>query len=329
MKPLPRLHWIATGGTIAGTASTATELSDYRAATLSPDTLLAALPEAAALATLTASQPFALDSKDITPAHWLELAQALRQHDAADACDGFVLTHGTDTLEETAFFLALTQPRTRPIVLTAAMRPATAHSADGPMNLFQALVAATQPEAAAHGPLILANDRLWAARDATKRHTWAVDALGGWDATPVGMVRGTQVEWRVKAQASQPSFGGPLPATLPRVDILAGYAGAPASLIDASITDGARGLVLALAGHGSVPNDWLPALERARAQGVAVVRASRIATGGVLPGAGFDDTGAGTLACGRLTPWQARIALMLGLARHMTPEALQTHLCLV
>ncbi|WP_374403667.1 asparaginase [Niveibacterium sp.] len=320
---MPNLLLVATGGTIAGSAADSADTSHYRAGALSAESLLAALPEAATLGQITAEQPFALDSKDMTPAHWLALAALLRERLAAPDVDGIVVTHGTDTLEETGFLLHLTLPRTKPIVLTAAMRPATARSADGPMNLLQAFACAGTHEAAAFGPLVVAGDRIWRARDCSKRHTHVPDALGGIDAGPVGVAIGTQIRFDHGGDGAAPYFAGTLPSELPRVDILSAYAGAPADQIDASVANGAAGVVLALAGHGSVPETWLPAIARAVARGVSVVRASRVASGGVMPQANFDDAAHGTLACGRLTPWQARVALMLALGMGVARNALQ------
>jgi len=237
--------------------------------------------------------------------------------------DGIVITHGTDTLEETGFFLHLTLPRTKPVVLTAAMRPATARSADGPMNLLQALACAATPSAAEFGPLVVAGDRIWRARDCSKRHSHAPDALGGVDAGPVGVAIGTQIRIDQTGENRAASFAGPLPASLPRVDVLTAYAGAPADQIEASLANGAAGIVLALAGHGSVPDAWLPAIHAAVARGVPIVRASRVASGGVMPQGNFDDAANGTLASGRLTAWQARVALMLALANGLAADRLQ------
>ncbi|MCL2657728.1 MAG: asparaginase [Betaproteobacteria bacterium] len=323
MPGLPRIHIVATGGTITGAATSAADTAGYRAGALGIEALLAAIPEAAQLAHLSHEQAFKRDSKDFLPGEWLQLAKQIEQlMTQDDAPAGIVITHGTDTLEETAFFLALTLPRRIPVILTAAMRPASAHSSDGPMNLLQAIAAATRQALAAAGPLIVAANRLWRACDVTKRHTHAPDALGGFEAAPLATAHGTH--WRIPPiLATQPLFPAPWPDRLPEVWILPGYAGAPAELIDTAIASGVRGLVLALTGHGSVPEAWLPALVRARSQGLAIVRATRVPAGGVTPDANFNDTLQGTLASCGLSPWQARIALMLGLAAGLSHEALQ------
>ena len=319
MASLPRLLLVGTGGTIAGRAADATDTSRYQAGALDASALLEALPEAAAIAEIETAALFALDSKDITPEHWLMLAARLRERLADPTLDGIVITHGTDTLEETAFFLDLTLPRVKPVVLTAAMRPATARSADGPMNLLQALATAGRPELAAAGVLVAASDRIWAASAISKRHTHAPDALGAWEDGPLGHALGLDIRVS-RFAATEPSFAGALPDRLPRVDVLTGYAGAPSDAIDQSP---AAALVLALAGHGSVPEAWLPALARARDRGVLIIRASRVPSGGVMRNANFDDDAHGTLAAGPHSAWQARIIAMLALASGLGATPLQ------
>ncbi len=302
------IHLLATGGTIAGEADPDARPGRYRAGVRPVEALLAAVPGLDALGPLTARQIFALDSKDMTPADWLTLLAATRAALDEPACAGVVILHGTDTLEETAWFLHLTLPAGKPVVLTGAMRPADHPAADGPANLRAALRLAASPEACDKGVLVVMNGQIFGARGVVKARSTGLDAFESpepWQsARPDGRFAGLQV------------------AELPRVDILPGYAGAPADLIDASVAAGARGLVLALAGNGSVPAAWLPALRAARRQGVAIVRGSR-AAGPVEADANADDTGEGWLTAGDQPPPKARIALMLGLASGLGGEALR------
>lgn len=302
------IHLLATGGTIAGEADPDARTGRYRAGVRPVEALLAAVPGLDALGPLTARQIFALDSKDMTPADWLTLLAATRAALDEPACAGVVILHGTDTLEETAWFLHLTLPAGKPVVLTGAMRPADHPAADGPANLRAALRLAASPEACDKGVLVVMNGQIFGARGVVKARSTGLDAFESpepWQsARPDGRFAGLQV------------------AELPRVDILPGYAGAPADLIDASVAAGARGLVLALAGNGSVPAAWLPALRAARRQGVAIVRGSR-AAGPVEADANADDTGEGWLTAGDQPPPKARIALMLGLASGLGGEALR------
>lgn len=302
------IHLLATGGTIAGEADPDARPGRYRAGVRPVEALLAAVPGLDALGPLTARQILALDSKDMTPSDWLTLLAATRAALDEPACAGVVILHGTDTLEETAWFLHLTLPAGKPVVLTGAMRPADHPAADGPANLRAALRLAASPEACDKGVLVVMNGQIFGARGVVKARSTGLDAFESpepWQsARPDGRFAGLQV------------------AELPRVDILPGYAGAPADLIDASVAAGARGLVLALAGNGSVPAAWLPALRAARRQGVAIVRGSR-AAGPVEADANADDTGEGWLTAGDQPPPKARIALMLGLASGLGGEALR------
>lgn len=302
------IHLLATGGTIAGEADPDARTGRYRAGVRPVEALLAAVPGLDTLGPLTARQILALDSKDMTPSDWLTLLAATRAALDEPACAGVVILHGTDTLEETAWFLHLTLPAGKPVVLTGAMRPADHPEPDGPANLRAAVRLAASPEARGKGVLVVMNGLAFGARGVVKARSTGPDAFESpepWQsARPDGRFAGLQV------------------AELPRVDILPGYAGAPADLIDASVAAGARGLVLALAGNGSVPTAWLPALRAARQQGVAIVRGSR-AAGTVEPDVNADDTGEGWLTAGDQPPPKARIALMLGLASGLGGEALR------
>ncbi|MEN3112494.1 asparaginase [Uliginosibacterium paludis] len=311
---MPTLALIATGGTIAGSGPQ----HHYTAGVLDASVLLAAVPELAALAAWQVEQPFSIDSRDMQPAHWLDLAARIRQLQVDPSVDGIVITHGTDTLEETAFALHLLVETTKPVVLTAAMRPASARSADGPLNLLHAACTALDPLAALHGVLVTADASVIHAADLLKAHTHKTDALRCIEGRGLaGQIMADTVRWQT---AAPQRLGLPellalsAGVQLPRVDVLSAHAGASADLIDFCVTAGARGLVLALTGHGSIPADWRTALDRARSAGVQVVRASRISAGGVWPGCNEDDEACGCIAAGPHTPQQARVLLMLALA---------------
>jgi len=305
------IHLLATGGTIAGEADPEAGHGRYRAGVRPVEALLAAVPGLADAGPLSARQILALDSKDLAPADWLAILAATRASLAEPGCDGVVILHGTDTLEETAWFLHLTLPAGKPAVLTGAMRPADHPAADGPANLLAAVRLAARPEARGKGVLVVMNGMAFGARRVVKARCSGLDAFES--AEP----------WQ--AARADGRFSGLKPAALPRVDILPGYAGAPADLIDASVAAGARGLVLALCGHGSVPSAWLPALRAAHRQGVAIVRGSR-ASGRVELDANADDSGEGWLTAGDLPPPKARIALMLGLAAGLSGDSLRAAL---
>jgi L-asparaginase len=223
---------------------------------------------------------------------------------------GVVVTHGTDTLEETAYFLHRVLAPTKPVVMTAAMRPATALLADGPQNLLDAVTLARQ--ATWCGVHAVLGARVFAAVDLRKRHGWHIEAFGAGDAGVLGLVQDGVVRRFRDLQPVPPHPAGAMlpadPRDWPAVDIVASHAGARGATLDALVAAGARGLVLAGTGNGSVHRSLEQAAQRARAAGVAVVRASRCLDGGVF------GAPAGALpSYGALTPWQARIELMLDL----------------
>lgn len=307
---MPRIRILATGGTIAGASDPAGDGARYVAGVVDVDRLVGQVTGLSALAQVDAAQVLALDSKDMTPGHWQVLRPRICDALRDPGVDGVVILHGTDTLEETAWFLHLTLPADKPVVLTGAMRPADHPQADGPANIVAAV---SHAAAGAPGVRIVLNGGPWQARELVKARTLGLDAFSAGAST--APLRGAGC------------FAHLDNAALPRVDILPGYAGAPADLIDACVTAGARGLVLALAGHGSVPAAWVPALRRARNAGVRLLRASRCA-GPVVHNGNADDDGEGYLTAGDLPPLKARIALMLALADgmsfHATGERLAT-----
>ena len=301
---------LGTGGTIAGTAERATDSVGYRAASLGVEALVAAVPALAGQA-LECLQVAQLDSKDMEVAVWQALAAALAQHLPRPEVAGVVITHGTDTLEETAYFLHRVLAPRKPVVMTAAMRPASALLTDGPQNLLDAVTLARA--GAWCGVHAVLGARVYAAVDLRKRHGWHLDAFGSGDAGLLGLVQdgGWQRFRELPATPPHPA-AAVLPADprdWPVVDIVASHAGARGAAIDALVAAGAQGLVIAGTGNGSVHRALQQAALSAQAAGVAVVRASRCLDGGV-----FGAPPEALPSYGALTPWQARIELMLDLA---------------
>ncbi|MCC4114138.1 asparaginase [Aromatoleum toluclasticum] len=309
---MPTLALIATGGTIAGAAASATDTTGYTAGALGADALLAAVPQLAEIAQIRAEQLFKLDSKDMEPGHWLALGRRVQALLDDDAIDGIVITHGTDTLEETAAFLQLTLAGTKPVVLTAAMRPATALSADGPMNLYNAACVAAHPDSAGRGTLVSFGEAIFPALGLRKCQTHRLDAFAGTSAGAIG--RHDPVRYFAPAaDAPARTFAAPADAAaLPRVDVLYVGAGTPPDLVDLVVANGARGIVLALPGNGSLPAAWESPVAAAVAQGIPVIRASRAGMGAI--GRKALDARLGTHPTGELPASQARVALMLALA---------------
>ena len=301
---------LATGGTIAGRAQTANDNIGYTAAQLGVQELLATVPELHKLP-LVAEQVAQVDSKDMSFDLWRKLALRCAHWLAQQDVGGVVITHGTDTLEETAYFLQAVLAPAKPVVLTCAMRPATALSPDGPQNLLDAIAVAAA--FAAQGVVAVCAGTIHGALDVAKQHTWRLDAFSSGDAGPVGYVE----DGRLRLLRAWPAPDGAairrferFAATgrWPRVEIVLSHAGAGGAIVNALVAQGVDGLVVAGTGNGSVHHELETALREAQASGVKVVRSTRCAQGRVLarPGEALPDAGG-------LSPVKARIALMLEL----------------
>jgi L-asparaginase len=300
---------LGTGGTIAGTAAAADDNVGYSAAQLSADQLIAAIPAAASLS-LQCEQVVQLDSKDMGFDAWRALALRVTHHLQRDDVMGIVITHGTDTLEETAYFLHRVLNPNKPVVMTAAMRPATSLQADGPQNLWDALCVARCADA--RGVVAVLNGQVHAARDLHKTHTYRLNAFNSGDAGVLGVVEDNHVRmfrpWPAQDSIIQLSEMPHDTATWPRVEIITSHAGADGALVDAACAMGVQGLVIAATGNGTMHRDLEVALVQAQAQGVRVLRSSRCGDGRVI--AASDDA---LPSADDLTPTKARIELMLQL----------------
>ncbi|MDE2605513.1 MAG: asparaginase [Burkholderiales bacterium] len=305
-----RIVVLGTGGTIAGRAASARDNIGYRAAEVGVADLLAGLPAMDGIE-LQAEQVAQIDSKDMDFGTWCALARRCAHWLADDGVAGIVVTHGTDTLEETAFFLQSVLAPAKPVVLTGAMRPATSAAADGPQNLADALAVAAAPGAC--GVVVAFAGAVHGAADVQKVHSYRTDAFASGDAGPIAYVE----EGALRLLRAWPQ-GGLLrgvaalaaPEAWPRVEIVLNHAGADGAIVRALVQDGVQGLVLAGTGNGTVHHALEAALLAAQASGVAVRRASRCAQGRVLPRAGDR-----LRAAEGLTPVKARVALLLELMR--------------
>ena len=313
---------LGTGGTIAGTASSASDNIGYTAAQLGVAQLLDAIPALSGVLAgygILSEQVAQIDSKDMRLDIWRSLAQRTAWHLAQPEVQAVLITHGTDTLEETAYFLHAVLPatllRTKPVVLTCAMRPASSQSPDGPQNLLDSVSVALSP--GAHGVVVVCAGTVHGARDVQKVHTYRVDAFNSGDAGPLAYVEEGRIRqlrvWPVADTDRGLVDVLPESAAWPRVEVVMSYAGCSGALVDALLqpvpgVPPLRGLVVAATGNGTVHADLDAALRRAQRSGVAVVRASRCTNGRVLPTAdsSFDDSKG-------LSPVKARIALMLEL----------------
>ena len=305
---------LGTGGTIAGSAASAADNVSYRSATLPVATLLAALDVPAGLA-VESEQVEQLDSKDMDFATWRRLAFRIAAHLARPHVIAVIVTHGTDTLEETAYFLQRVLAPAKPVVLTAAMRPATSRLADGPQNLGDAIAVATARDA--HGVTVVVAGTVHSALDVRKVHPYRLDAFGSGDAGPIARVE----EGRLRMLRPWPGAAGAPPGidvlpedatAWPRVGIVTSSAGADAASVGALVDAGFAGLVVAATGNGRVHASLVAPLRDAMARGCAVLRSTRCLDGTVIdataPSADDDLPSAGAL-----TPQQARVELIVRL----------------
>lgn len=317
-----RLVIVATGGTIAGAAKAATQTTGYRAGALPVERLLEAAPGLERLAELETDAVCALDSKDMSTAVWLTLSRRIAAHLSRDDVDGVVVTHGTDTLEETAYWLHLTVPSDKPIVLTAAMRPATAISADGPLNLYDAVCVAASTKSRGKGVMFVFAQKIFSAREVTKISTYSVEAFTAGEAGVLGWVQDGQVSFQrsqIRRHTADSRFApiGDLAqaADIPDVEVLASHAGATGRATRALVESGVSGIVVMGTGNGSIHADLQAALSEAVRHGVVVVRSSRLDVPRVTPEGGAPDEALGFVCASSVNAFKARVLLMLTLAQ--------------
>ncbi len=320
---LPTVHVIATGGTISNTGG-----GDQQR--LTGEQLVKSLPGIERIARITVEQFTNVASGSITQTNWRDLALHISDlYRTRPELAGVVITHGTDTMEETAYFLDLTVAGCKPVVVTGAMRQATAIGAEGPGNLFDAIQTAASPAARNRGTMVLLNDEIFSARDVTKVHTTRLDAFDAPTRGPIGAAIGSIMFYHPapRTTCDTPAFTLTPTTTFPRVDIVYTYIGADSVIIQALVNAGAKGIVVAGAGAGATIPAQGAALSRARAAGVSTVTASRTGSGAV--GGGGNAGGGGgrgrggsanaaqgaSLSAGDLTPQKARIRLMLALGQ--------------
>lgn len=318
-----RIAVLGTGGTIAGSPPQG-GLS-YRAGALSVQDILSALPGVEGWLQLHCEQLFNIGSQSIAYADWLRLAARVQALADGETVDGIVITHGTDTLEETAYFLDKVLCCRIPVVLTGAMRPAHATGADGPGNVLSALAVAASAKSAGRGVLVVMNEQIHSARDVQKMAATGADAFASPNSGPVGWVQNRDLGYYGPSlPVSAPAFGA-LPDMSPRVFVLHVHADTDEAMVRACIGLKPDGIVMAGVGNGNASDKVLAALSEAVASGIAVVRASRTGSGRVLRNAEIDDDNEGFIVSGHLSPQKARILLMLALTQSRDPVVLQTY----
>jgi L-asparaginase len=317
----PIVYVLSTGGTIAGSGSSATDLSNYKPGAILGEQLVKAVPQIAQIADVRVEQIVNVRSSDLTIENWLTLAKRI---DAilkeTPAVAGFVITSGTNTLEETSYFLHLTVRSDKPVVLVGAMRPATAISADGPLNLLNAVKTAIAPESRGKGGLIVLNDEINAARDTTKTNTLRVETFRAPELGILGYVDEDRISYYrapTKRHTSSSEFDVTNLTALAKVTILYSYIESDATLIQAAIRSGAKGIVFAGTGNGTLTAPEASVVKEINAMPAAsrpaLVRSSRVGNGRVTPTAEYEPLG--LIAADTLTPQKARILLMLALTK--------------
>jgi L-asparaginase len=326
-QPLPNIVVLATGGTIAGAAGSDVQAA-YTSGQVGVDQLLAAVPQAKKLAALRGEQIANIGSQDMNDEVWLKLATRVNQLAAMPDVAGIVITHGTDTIEETAYFLNLVVKSAKPVVLTAAMRPSTALSADGPLNFYNAVAVAANKEAAGRGVLVVINDWIQGAASLTKTSTTAVQTFMSPLRGLIGTVAYGEAEFYrgpvgKNTTASEFSLDGV--TTLPRVDIVMAHENMDGVLINAAAAAGARGLVIAGVGNGNMTQAAMDALAQLAKKGVVVVRSTRVLTGRVGRNVEVKDDDLNFVASLDLNPQKARVLLRVALTKTKDLKQIQRY----
>ncbi|WP_438334625.1 L-asparaginase 2 [Edwardsiella tarda] len=320
---LPSITVLATGGTIAGGGDSATQ-SNYTAGKVGVEALVDAVPQLKKIADIKGEQLVNIGSQDMNDQVWLKLAKKINAE--CSKTDGFVITHGTDTMEETAYFLDLTVKCDKPVVLVGAMRPSTAMSADGPFNLYNAVITAADPASANRGVLVAMNDTVLDARDVTKTNTTGVETFKSVNYGPLGYIHNGKIDYQrapEREHTTQTPFDVSKLTSLPKVGIVYNYANASALPVEALVKDGYQGIVSAGVGNGNMYKTVFDALANAAHDGVAVVRSSRVPSGATTQDAEVDDAKYGFIASGTLNPQKARILLQLALTETKNPQQIQ------
>src|SRR5271170_5109866 len=321
----PNIVILATGGTIAGAGATGTQ-SSYTSGAVTIDAMVAAVPGIKDMANIKGEQVANVGSQDMSFDIMLTLAKRINELLPKSDVDGIVVTHGTDTMEETAYFLNLVVKSNKPVVLVGSMRPSTAVSADGPLNLYNAVAVAGDPNARGRGVLVVMNDWIHGAHSLTKTSTTDVQTFMSPLRGLVGVSSYGKNDfyntpaWK-NTVTSEFDISGV--TKLPRVDILYAYEDMPPDLIDASVANGARGIVIAGVGNGNMNNASLEAARRAAVKGVVIVRSTRVATGSVGRNVEVNDHEMNFVASDELNPQKARILLMLALLKPRSTTELQ------
>ena len=323
----PKVVILATGGTIAGAAKSQTD-AGYKSGAVGVDILIEAVPQLKDIATVTGEQIASIGSQDMNDAVWLKLGKRVNELLAQADIAGVAITHGTDTMEETSYFLDLVTKSDKPVVLTGSMRPSTAMSADGPLNIYNAVAIAADPGARGRGVLVAVDDDIHSAHDVVKLHTTDVNTFSSGEAGLIGASLFGKNTWfrkpeNVHTKNSELRIDGV--DALPRVDIIYAHANMSPDIITSAVTNGAKGLVIAGVGDGNMTAPALEAAKAAAAKGVPVVRSSRTNSGIIRRNIEVSDDDLGTITSMELNPTKARVLLQLALLKTKDPKVIQSY----
>lgn len=325
-KAKSRIAILGTGGTIAGFIDSTIATTGYAAGAIDIDVLIKAVPQIRDLADISWEQIANIDSSNMCDEIWLRLAKKIAKL-FAEGIDGVVITHGTDTMEETAYFLNLTIKSDKPVVLVGAMRPSTAISADGPKNLYNAVALVVNKEAKNKGVMVAINDKILSARGVVKTHSLNVDAFSSPDFGDLGYIVDGKVFFYnniSKAHTKNSPFDVSKLTSLPKVDILYTYSNDGSAIAAKALFDnGTKGIVVAGSGAGSIHEDQKNTLKELIKQGLDVVVSSRVAAGRVA--VSDADKKLGFISAEDLNPQKARVLLMLALTKTNDPKKIQEY----
>ncbi|MFX0112277.1 type II asparaginase [Bacillus sp. FSL K6-4563] len=325
-KSLSNIKVLATGGTIAGSSDSDTDTTGYKSGSLGIDKVIASVPQLKDIANVTGEQVANVGSENVDDALLLKLAKRVNKLLNDDQVDGIVITHGTDTLEETAYFLHLVVKSDKPVVVVGSMRPASAISADGPLNLYHAVKIASTKEAKGKGVMVTLNDRIASARFITKTNTTTTDSFKSLEQGYIGEIAGEVVSFYnepTRKHTSESEFDVSKIKELPQVDILYGYQNDQKYMYDAAVKAGAKGIVVAAAGNGTMSTEAIKGATDAVKKDVVLVRSSR-AGSGIVTHEKMDDEHH-FVSSDSLNPQKARILLMLALTKTKDPSKVQAY----
>ncbi|WP_369795575.1 type II asparaginase [Campylobacter sputorum] len=313
----PTIYILATGGTIAGGGDSALS-GNYKSGTVTVDKLIAAVPQINEIANIKGEQISNIGSQDMNNEIWLKLSKRVNELLKTNDVDGIVITHGTDTMEATSYFLSLTLKSKKPVVFVGAMRSGTSLSADGPLNIYNAVNVAMDKSSMNKGALVAMNDEIHAAREVTKTNTTNVATFKSPNSGKIGSVNYGIVDYLLtpaRKHSVDSEFDVSKLDKLPKVEIVYAYANDSADFVNLAVKNGAKGIILAGMGNGNPSTGVQDALANAAKQGVVVVRSSRVGSGSTSVGAEVDDKKLGFVTADSLNPQKSRVLLMLALTK--------------